>query len=82
MKQFPEEKIQNTHYNEEGMNRRLAQYRQTHSKESGKDTLVDFFIQHEIQTKNINVMSENVVELAKFFIERNGKFKNFMTFEQ
>lgn len=43
MKRFPEEKIKDTHYNDEDMRRRLAAYRETHSAETGKDILIDFF---------------------------------------
>lgn len=43
MKNFEEDKITNTHYDEKGMQRRLKIYRDINNEETGSNVLIDFF---------------------------------------
>lgn len=82
VKRFPEEKIKNTHYDEAGMQRRLHAYRELNDESAGKDVIRNFFETHNVAIKSIDLFKQNVLEQMKFFVERNGKFKNFMRFEE
>lgn len=50
IKQLPESQIANTHYTQEGMERRIADYRKINQKDTGNSILIDFFKENKIDT--------------------------------
>jgi adenylate kinase len=84
VKELPEERVTNTHWNNADLNRRNKVYRLMNNSPIGDPALVDFF-----KKWSIGVISERcdeeeskLVEGFKIFIERNGKPINYMTFDQ
>ncbi|EAS02125.2 Dpy-30 motif protein (macronuclear) [Tetrahymena thermophila SB210] len=79
VKELPEEKVAGTHYNEEGMNRRLADYRKHNEQNTGEPILFDFFKQNQIDPLIINSQNHDnePFDNLRSFIERNGNFKNY-----
>lgn len=84
VKELPEERVANTHYNEEGMNRRLAEYKKNNDSTTGESILADFFKERFIEPLVINVTnpSNDSFDNLRTFIERNGTFSNYMTHEE
>ncbi|EGR29938.1 hypothetical protein IMG5_145930 [Ichthyophthirius multifiliis] len=74
IKEIPEDKLTNIHYNEEGMNRRFTLYKQYNNATQGNQVLSDFFQQNNIETFKVDIQDENLFEQIQNFIERNGKF--------
>ena len=70
IKDLPEEKTKGTHFNEEGMKRRLNSYRKIN--ESNQQSLIKFFQKYNIPNMNINCKSnENeLLNKLKLFLER------------
>lgn len=50
IKQLPENQIVGTHYTQEGMERRIAEYRKLNLKDTGNPILIDFFKENKIDT--------------------------------
>ena len=46
-----------THYNEEGMIRRLANYRKNNDKSTGKPIFVDFFKENKVEVLDVNSLT-------------------------
>jgi hypothetical protein len=63
------------------MARRLRVYRALHDKASGQDTLANFFELHKIAIKEL-APQDNILVQVKAYVEINGKFKNFMSFDE
>jgi adenylate kinase len=72
-KAMPEQLIQGTHYNDEGMKRRLQAYRESNTID--KQPLSDFFLSKKSEMLELEANSEEVQNLDSMqkFIERNGK---------
>lgn len=73
VKALPEEKVAGTHYNEEGMTRRLAAFNKVNVSEGGSSVLSTFFDEHEIEILRLKVegMSEaDIFNAIKIFVER------------
>ena len=49
VKHLPEESLLDTHWNEEGMNRRLPLYRKLNEEGTGNPIVIDFFKENSIQ---------------------------------
>ena len=73
VKTMPEQLVLGTHYNEEGMKRRLQVFRDLNTPD--KQTLHDFFISHKSEIFEVEAnLDENVAfEMIVKYIERNGK---------
>jgi adenylate kinase len=84
VKSLPETMLVNTHYNEEGMNRRLQTYRHLNESAKGDLSLCDFFKKINVDILNIDCkINENeVLNRAKIFLERNGTITNFQKFDE
>ena len=82
VKQLPEESLENTHYTEEGMNRRLDIYNKNNISEGGVSVLSTFFNENNIDILHVNVEAlpnEEIFNTIKIFVERvlkdyKGKF--------
>ena len=73
IKGLPEEQVAGTHYNEEGMTRRLLAYNKNNFSESGSPVLATFFNENNIEILNLkleNMTDEEVFKAMKIFIER------------
>lgn len=84
LQSLPEKQLQNTHFNEKEMLRRLNLYRKINNNANGQLILTNFFSENKIDIMNVNL--ENLDPKAHFskiqaFIERNGKFKNYQSHE-
>jgi len=85
VKKLPEESLENTHYTEEGMHRRLAVYNKSNISEGGSSVLSTFFKENNIDILNVNVEilpNEEIFNTIKIFVERKEKFKNYQNFEE
>ncbi|EGR27078.1 hypothetical protein IMG5_201950 [Ichthyophthirius multifiliis] len=80
IKELPEEELQNTHYNEEGMNRRLGQFRKDNLQYTGNPILIDFFKENNVDVQQVNVFNKTnqIFDNLRSYIERNGAFNNYM----
>jgi len=78
VKELPEERVANTHYNEEGMNRRLAEFKKNNDATTGESILADFFKERFIEPLVINVTnpSNDSFDNLRTFIERVRIFFN------
>lgn len=84
LQNLPEKQLQNTHFNEKEMLRRLNFYRKINNNANGQLILNNFFAENKIDIMNVNL--ETLDPRAHFskiqaFIERNGKFKNYQSHE-
>lgn len=72
-KSMPEQMVVGTHYNDEGMKRRLQAFRDANIPD--KQPLIEYFISHKSETLEIEASVEEMVSLENIekFIERNGK---------
>jgi len=73
IKKLPEEDVENTHYTEEGMQRRLNIYNKNNISEGGSSVLSTFFKENNIDILNVNVESlpnEEIFDTIKIFVER------------
>lgn len=73
IKQLPEESLENTHYTEEGMNRRLDIYNKNNISEGGVSVLSTFFNENNIDILHVNVEAlpnEEIFNTIKIFVER------------
>jgi hypothetical protein len=78
---LPEETVAGTHWNDEGMTRRLKGYAETNESAEGNSSVKDFFEEHSTRllTQEAEGEEEKLVEAFKVFIERDGKPFNYMT---
>ncbi|EGR29401.1 hypothetical protein IMG5_156430, partial [Ichthyophthirius multifiliis] len=75
-KSLSQEVIKNTHWNDEGMNRRLRVYKQIIDNENL--SIVSFFQENQVDVLKINIQNnENIFQNIQQFIERNGSFNSF-----
>jgi adenylate kinase len=72
-KLMPEQLVLGTHYNDEGMKRRLQVYRESNAPD--KQTLYDFFISHKSEVFEMDATIDETAGLENIikYIERNGK---------
>jgi len=72
-----------THYNETELIRRHKIWELNNVSENGSPVLCDFYYENNIDTQEISVCSEkkHVIQGIKIFIERNGKYNNYQTFD-
>ena len=84
VKELPEETVSGTHWNDEGMTRRLKGYRESNENEEGAPSVKEFF-----ESQQLNVLVEDAeneeeknLEAYKVFVEKEGKPYNYMTGDQ
>ena len=84
IKLLPEEEISGTHYNEEGMKRRLASYRKTNESTKGDPSLIQFYKKQNVSNLNVNCNSTqvNLVNKMKIFFEKDTNINNYMKFSE
>jgi len=86
-KDLPEQLVAGTHYNDEGMKRRLAAYREANNEKTGP-VLTDFFTKRnlevlqldygEVDKKTTSVSNEEIIAKIQEHVEQNGKVENFL----
>jgi len=84
VKELPEEKILGTHYNEEGMGRRILSYKKNNFSDNGAPVLETFFKENGVNVLKLEIdtiPAENVFKALKIFVEKSGKFENYQSFE-
>lgn len=71
IKSLPEEIVQGTHWNEEGMKRRLQAFYNTNAS-TKNPSLVQFFQKYEVENLNLNCKNKEkeLVDKLKIFFER------------
>lgn len=83
--EMEEHEVENTHYNEKDLNRRMKIWKEYNHSEDGSYILQDFYSQHNIDLIKINLSlrekKADPLKSMKIFIERNGKFNNYQTHE-
>ena len=74
-KSMPEQLVAGTHYNDEGMKRRLQAYRDASVPDKQSLPMQEFFISHKIDMHDIDSSLEEAVNLENImkYIERSGK---------
>jgi hypothetical protein len=84
VKMMPEHLLLNTHYNEEGMIRRLLSYRTLNESTKGDLSLSDFFLKNKSEILPLDCKSneEEMVNRAKIFFERYGPITNYQKFDE
>jgi adenylate kinase len=84
VKNMPEHLLHNTHYNEEGMVRRLHSYRNQNESTKGDLSLSDFFLKNKIDITSLDckINEDEMVNRSKIFLERNGPITNFQKFDE
>jgi adenylate kinase len=84
VKNMPENLLHNTHYNEEGMVRRLHAYRNLNESTKGDLSLSDFFYKNKIEITSLDckINEDEMVNRSKIFLERNGPITNFQRFDE
>lgn len=72
VKNMPEALLLNSHYNEEGMNRRLAAYKQWNESPKGDPSMAEFFTGNAVEMLDLDAKlgDEEVVERIKIFLDR------------
>lgn len=73
VKGLPEDQVTGTHYNEEGMNRRLHAHHKNNVSEGGHPVLSTFFDEHHIEILKLKadgVPDEEIFNSIKIFVER------------
>ena len=77
---MPEEVTKDTHWNDEGLTRRLQIYRQMNSGDKGVRTCEDFFKEHAIEVLTLEASQDEneTLEQIKAFCERDGKPFNYL----
>ena len=75
-----EDKLSNSHYNEEDMNRRLLRYHTKNESIKGDLGLKDFFEMNGVECLPLDCRApeEELVNRMKIFYERNGQLNNYM----
>ena len=78
VKELPEEKVANSHWNDADMDRRIKAFRDLNNSETDDPALTDFFASHK--TEIFESDGDDSLEAFKVYIERKGKPFNYMTF--
>ena len=75
VRELPEEKTAGTHWNDEGITRRLKAYKDANGQEGGDPAVHDFFRNHgiEVQTESAEGTEATNLEAFRAFIERDGR---------
>ena len=75
-----EDKLSNSHYNEEDMNRRLLRYHTRNESIKGDLNLKDFFEMNGVESQVLDCRSseEELINRMKIIFERNGQLNNYM----
>lgn len=82
---LPEESLEGTHCNDEGMKRRLAAYHKVMDTSAGQENVITFFKQNNIDVLELDVdkiPEDEIFVKMKNFIDRNGKFSNYMSWDE
>lgn len=82
-KSKPQAELENTHYNELDMNRRLKFYRDENESIFGNFSCDEFYKQNQVLGTSIDATKtpKEIYELTKLVIERNGKINNYLEIE-
>lgn len=80
VKNLPEEQIAGSHYTEQGMNRRLARYREANASDKGDPAVQDFFARNGVEVFSVDCSKEEIeaFESVRIYIERSGRPDNFL----
>lgn len=72
VKNMPDINVVNSHYNEEGMNRRLALYKSLNESQKGDPSVSEFFSQKNVELLNIDgkLNITESLERIKIFLDR------------
>lgn len=75
VKNMPEANSLNSHYNEEGMNRRLAAYKNCNESPKGDPSVTEFFTGNKVELLDLDakLADAELVERIKIFLERVNK---------
>ncbi len=76
VKSMPEALLLNSHYNEEGMNRRLAVYKNLNESPKGDPSVTEFFTAHSVELLDLDakLTDAELVERIKIFLDRVNFF--------
>lgn len=77
VKELPEENIQGTHFNIDGMNRRFKEYRDYNFSPIGLPSVTDFFKENNVEVLSIHCSDPYTLEASKIYMERFEKPKNY-----
>ena len=79
VKSLPEDILAGTHWNDEGMKRRLQKYKEENLNEKGAPAVQDFFIRNSVDVFTVDCLKAEVeaFESLKIYVERAGRPYNF-----
>lgn len=80
VKNLPEEQVAGSHYTEQGMNRRLARYKEANVSDKGDPAVQDFFARNGVEVFSVDCSKEEIeaFESVRIYIERSGRPDNFL----
>ncbi|PFH38728.1 Dpy-30 motif protein [Besnoitia besnoiti] len=85
MMNVPQHQVIPGHSDREGFFRRLAQHKQANENEHGEPSLADFFQERRCEVLTLDVdgkSAADILECARLFIEKDGRFFNFLKSER
>lgn len=73
-----------THYNELDLKRRYKIWSDNNITEDGSNVLIDFFIENSIGYSECDISNLSIcaIKSMKIFIERNGKYNNYQSYDE
>lgn len=79
IKSMPESQMVNSHNNEEGLTRRLLNYRNGNESQKGDPSVTEFFTEKKIDMLEVDgkITEDEMLERVKIFLDRNGPVNNF-----
>jgi adenylate kinase len=79
VKNMPESSMANSHNNEEGLTRRLMNYKNANESQKGDPSVTEFFTEKKIDLLEIDgkLNEDEIIERIKVFLERGGVINNF-----
>lgn len=82
VKNMPEALLVNSHYNEEGMNRRLAAYKNWNESPKGDPSVTEFFTGNKVDLLDLDakLAESELIERIKIFLDRVNLLKFFLIF--
>jgi len=82
VKNMPETQLLNSHYNEEGMNRRLGLYRTMNESPKGDPSVSEFFTSNNVELLDLDAKNSEpeLIERIKIFLERVKRLNIFIFF--
>jgi len=72
VKNMTESQLQNSHYNEEGMNRRLINYKNINESPKGDPSVTEFFTENNVELLDLDgkLLDVELIERIRIFLDR------------